>query len=222
MIVYLLQLVAWMVFMAVLLLWPAGTFAYPAAWILIGIFAIGGVAMIVWLSKRSPRLLRERMALPVQRAQEPWDRIWLSIFMLAFFVWMAFMSWDAARNSFTAIPAWLQMLGGLAIVLEMLGVAWTFRENTFAAPVVKIQEDQRVIDTGPYAAVRHPMYASALLFFIGLPLLLGSWIGLALSILFILGMAWRAVHEERALRAKLTGYEDYAARVPYRFVPYVW
>lgn len=220
--VYLLQLVAWMVFMAALLLLPAGTLAYPGAWILMGIFAIGGVVMILWLSKRSPRLLRERMASPLQRAQEPWDRIWLSIFMLAFCIWMAFMSWDAARNGFTAIPLWLQMLGGLAILLEMIGVGWTFRENTFAAPVVKIQEDQQVIDTGPYAVVRHPMYTSALLFFIGLPLLLGSWIGLALSALFILGMAWRAVHEERTLRAKLRGYEDYAARVPYRFIPLVW
>jgi protein-S-isoprenylcysteine O-methyltransferase Ste14 len=88
--------------------------------------------------------------------------------------------------------------------------------------VVKIQEGQRVIDTGPYAIVRHPMYTSGLMFFIGLPLLLGSWIGLAFSALFILGIAWRAVREERVLRAELSGYDDYAARVRYRFIPFVW
>ena len=94
--------------------------------------------------------------------------------------------------------------------------------DAFAAPVVKIQEGQRTIDTGPYAIVRHPMYASALLLFLGLPLLLGSWLGLAFSPLFILGIAWRAVREERALRAELAGYEAYAERVRYRFIPLVW
>lgn len=222
MIVYWLQFVAWTVFMAALILWPAGTLAYPGAWVFIALSTIGGFAMILWLSKRSPTLLRERMSAPVQRNQKPWDRIWLSLFILAFCVWLAFMGWDAARAGFAAVPVWLQVLGGLAIVLYMLGAWWTFRENAFAAPVVKIQEGQQVIDTGPYAFVRHPMYVSALFLLIGTPLLLGSWIGLLLSALFILGIAWRAVHEEHALRAELKGYGDYAARVRYRFVPFVW
>jgi protein-S-isoprenylcysteine O-methyltransferase Ste14 len=118
--------------------------------------------------------------------------------------------------------ALLQALGGLGIAAYGLGVWWTLRENPFAAPVVKIQESQRAIDTGPYAIVRHPMYASGLFLFIGIPLLLGSWLGLAFSALFILAIAWRAVQEERALRAELTGYEDYAARVRSRLVPFVW
>ena len=222
MVVYLLQLAAWTAFIAALILWPAGTLDYPGAWAFIGLFTIGGLAMILWLSKHSPSLLRERMASPVQRAQEPWDRIWLSLFVVVFCAWMAFMGWDAARNGFTAVPAWVQLLGSLAIVVNSIGTWWTFRENTFAAPVVKIQEGQHVIETGPYAIVRHPMYTSALFLLIGLPLLLGSWIGLAFSALFILGTAWRAVHEERALRAELKGYEDYAARVRYRFIPLVW
>jgi protein-S-isoprenylcysteine O-methyltransferase Ste14 len=219
---YLLQLLAWTVFMAVLILWPAGTLAYPGGWAFIALFTVGSVATGAWLMKHSPSLLRERMASPLQHQQKPWDRIWLSLFMLGFCAWVIFMAWDAARTGFTAVPAWLQVLGGFAVVLEMVGVWWTFRENAFAAPVVKIQEGQRVIDTGPYAIVRHPMYASALLLLIGLPLLLGSWIGLALSVVFIIGIAWRAVHEEHALRAELQGYADYAARVRYRFIPGVW
>lgn len=220
--VYLLRLVAWTVFIAALILWPAGTLAYPGAWAFIGLFAGGGLAMILWLSKRSPSLLRERMASPLQRAQKPWDRVFLVLFMLGFFGWMALMGWDAARTGFTAVPLWLQALGGLGIAINMLGTWWTFRENAFAAPVVKIQEGQRAVDTGPYAIVRHPMYASALFLFIGVPLLLGSWLGLAFSTVFILGIAWRAVQEERVLRAELSGYDDYAARVRYRFVPCVW
>jgi protein-S-isoprenylcysteine O-methyltransferase Ste14 len=220
--VYLFQLVAWTVFMAALILWPAGTLAYPGAWALIVLFTLGGLVMMLWLSRHSPSLLRERMGSPLQRDQKPWDRAWLTLFIVGFCGWIVFMGWDAARSGFTAVPPWLQALGGLGVVIYMLGAWWTFRENAFAAPVVKIQEGQRVIDTGPYAFVRHPMYTSTLFFFIGIPLLLGSWWGLVLSIVFILGIAWRAVHEEDTLRAELSGYQDYAAHVRYRLVPFVW
>lgn len=222
MISYMPRLLAWTVFMAALIFWPAGTLAYPGGWVMIAIFAISGVAMIYWLAEYSPDLLRERMASPWQREQKPWDRIWLTLFMLGFLAWIPFMSWDAARHGFAAVPPWLQALGALFIVVNGVGTWWTFRENTFAAPVIKIQAGQKTIDTGPYAFVRHPMYASALFLLIGMPLLLGSWLGLAAAAVLILGIAWRAVHEERALRAELDGYEAYATRVRYRFVPFVW
>ncbi|ETR77330.1 isoprenylcysteine carboxyl methyltransferase [Afipia sp. P52-10] len=219
---YLLQLLVWTVFMAVLVLWPAGTLVYPAGWVLIAMFGIGGLAMVLWLARQSPDLLRERMASPLQRAQKPWDRAWLGLFILGFCSWIALMGWDAARAGFTAIPFWLQGLGGVCIVLNGAGTWWTFRENAFAAPVVKIQTGQRTIDTGPYALVRHPMYASTVFLFLGVPLLLGSWLGLVLAVLLVLALAWRTVHEERTLRRELSGYEAYAARVRYRIIPLVW
>lgn len=217
-----LQMIVWTIFMAALILWPAGTLAYPGGWALIALFALGGIAMILWLSKHSPSLLRERMSAPIQRDQKPWDRVWLLLFVAGYLGWTGFMSWDAARTGFTAVPVWLQAVGGFLILLNAAGTFWTFRENAFAAPVVKIQEGQRVIDTGPYALVRHPMYASALFLFIGTPLLLGSWRGLALSAILILAVAWRAVHEERTLRQELPGYDAYSERVRYRFAPLVW
>ena len=219
---YWFKFLAWTVFLAALILWPAGTLAYPGAWAYMALFTIGGVAMVLWLSKHSPSLLRERMASPFQRAQKPWDRVFLVLFILAFLGWMAFMGWDAARTGFRAVPLWLQVLGGIGVAVNMLGTWRTFRANVFAAPVVKIQEGQRVIDTGPYAIVRHPMYASALFLITGIPLLLGSWLGLGLSAILILGIAWRAVQEEHVLRAELSGYDGYAARVHYRFIPFVW
>jgi protein-S-isoprenylcysteine O-methyltransferase Ste14 len=219
---YLFQLAAWTVFIAALIFWPAGTLAYPGAWAFLGLFSAGGVAMILWLSKHSPSLLRERMASPVQRAQKPWDRVFLMLFIFAFFAWIAVMGWDAARTGFRAVPVWLQVAGGFGVAFNILGTWRTFRANAFAAPVVKIQEGHRVIDTGPYAIVRHPMYASALFLLTGIPLLLGSWLGFALSAVFILGIAWRAVREERVLRAELRGYDEYATRVRYRFVPFIW
>ena len=218
----LIQVFLWTVFMGALVLWPAGTLAYPGGWVFIALFAIGGVAITVWLKKHNPRLLRERMSSPVQREQKPWDRVFIAILIPGFLGWLAFMGWDAGRTHFSAVPSWLQALGGLGMIMYMAGTWWTFRENTFAAPVVKIQRDQKVIDTGPYAIVRHPMYASALLFFAGLPLLLGSLWGLGVSALLVLAIAGRTVREEQALREGLTGYDAYAARVRYRFVPFVW
>ena len=218
----LLQLALWTALLGVLIFWPAGTLDYPGAWVLLALYAFGGLAMILWLSKHDPRLLRERMAAPWQREQKSWDRAWLTLFVLCFLAWTAFMGFDAARTGFTAIPIWLQVLGVVAILVNAAGTWWTFRENSFAAPVVKIQKDQQVIDTGPYAIVRHPMYASALLLFIGIPLLLGSRLGLVFSIVFILAIAWRAVHEERALIAELKGYAAYAERVRWRLIPFVW
>jgi protein-S-isoprenylcysteine O-methyltransferase Ste14 len=98
----------------------------------------------------------------------------------------------------------------------------TFRANSFAAPVVKIQAEQTVVTSGPYRFVRHPLYAGALFFFLGLPLLLDAWRGLFFVPFLILGLAARAVGEERVLRSGLAGYADYAQRVRYRFLPFVW
>jgi protein-S-isoprenylcysteine O-methyltransferase Ste14 len=98
------------------------------------------------------------------------------------------------------------------------------RENSFAAPVIRLQTERghRVVSTGPYALVRHPMYSGSVLFFVGAPLLLGSWWGVAMSPLLVLLFAGRIVIEERALTAGLPGYADYTARVRYRLVPGVW
>jgi protein-S-isoprenylcysteine O-methyltransferase Ste14 len=98
------------------------------------------------------------------------------------------------------------------------------RENSFAAPVVKVQAERghRVIDTGPYAFVRHPMYSGAVLYFAGIALLLGSWWGLILSSVFFVLFSIRAAIEERALIDGLPGYADYLARVRYRLVPGLW
>jgi protein-S-isoprenylcysteine O-methyltransferase Ste14 len=217
-----LQIIAWTIVMAVVLLWPAGTLAYPGGWAFIVLFAVAGFAISFWLYKHNPRLLRERMASPIQREQKSWDRVFLSAFILAFFGWMAFMAWDASRANFAAVAPWLQVVGAVAVAVGFLGGWLAFRENTFAAPVVKIQEGQKPIDTGVYRIVRHPMYAGALVYLLGMPLVLGSWRGLMLTPILILALAWRIVNEERTLRAELPGYEEYTTRVRHRLIPYVW
>ncbi len=222
MLAILLQILIWSISLGALILWPAGTLNYPGAWAFITLFAGGGCTISIWMFRHSPDLLRERMTWPLRREQKPWDRIFLLFFIAGFFAWLSFMGWDAARTGFAAVPPWLQVVGGACLVFHGLVAWWTFHENAFAIPVVKIQKGQRVIDTGPYAIVRHPMYASMLLFLLSLPLLLGSWLGLVFSVLFIFAIAWRTVREEEILCAELDGYEDYVTRVRYRFVPFIW
>ncbi len=215
------QNVIWIAALAVVLFWPAGTLAYPGGWAFVAIMLVGGIWISAWLYKRDPELLKKRLAPPIQRDQKPWDRAFLSGFMLLFIAWLAFMAWDASRHGFV-FPVWAQVLGAVGFIGGLAGGYLTFRENTYAAPVVKMQEGHRVIDTGVYAHVRHPMYAGALLYLVGLPLLLGSWWGLVLSPVLILGIGWRAVNEENMLRAELPGYDAYMQRVRCRFVPGVW
>ncbi len=217
-----LQFIFFAAYIAACTFWPAGTWNYPAAWVLMSEMLIGGLAITVWLARADPSLLRERMGSPLQRGQEAWDRVFLILLMAAFTAWLAFSAWDASQQDFLAVPVWLQAIGAVAVAAYMWGAWRTFRENSFAAPVVKLQAGQKTIDTGPYAIVRHPMYASALALFIGVPLLLGSYLGLIGSIILILAVAWRAVKEERMLRASLKGYDDYMKRVRYRFAPGVW
>ena len=210
--------------MLVLLFVPAGTLAWPAGWALLIEFSIASTLITRWLLRHNPELLAERMAPLIQRDQKPWDKVLMAAFLFLWCAWLVVMSLDAARFGWSDVPLWLQALGAIAIAVGMYITFLTMRANTFAAPVVKIQaaRGHRVVSDGPYAVVRHPMYGGALLLIAGIPLLLGSWWGLVMALVIVLLLAVRAVLEERTLMAELPGYTDYAARVRYRFVPFIW
>jgi protein-S-isoprenylcysteine O-methyltransferase Ste14 len=210
--------------MLILLFVPAGTPAWPAGWIFLLEFGIASTLITRWLRRHNPALLEERMKPLIPREQKPWDRRLMTVFLFLWCAWFIVMGMDAARFGWSDVPLWLQVLGAIAIAISMYIMFLIMRTNSFAAPVVKIQAERghRVISDGPYAVVRHPMYGGTLLLIVGIPLLLGSWWGLALSPILILLFAVRAVMEERTLMAELPGYTDYAARVRYRLVPRVW
>ena len=209
--------------LALLLFGPAGTLGWRGGWDFLGLFWILGVGVGLWLARTDPALLEQRMASPVRKDQKPWDRIFISVIGLAFLEWLAAMGWEVGRYGMRT-PLWVQAAGAGLIVLCYLGVAMVFRENSFAIPVVALQADrgQTVVSTGPYALVRHPMYAAGLLFFVGAPLVLGSWWGLASVPVALLLFAARALGEERMLEAELPGYADYALRVRARLLPWIW
>ena len=219
----LLQTAIWLAITGALLFISAGTLDWPQAWIYLA--EIGGLGLISGfaIGRRDPALLRERMGAPIQKDQKSWDKILITVF---FALWMSqyvLVGLDA-RFGWSEVPVWLQVAGGLAVAFGLYAFHVVLKANTFAAPVVKIQSERKhqVISTGPYAYVRHPMYAGAVPLVVGTPLLLGSWWGLIWAAALIALLGLRAVLEEDTLKAELDGYDAYAARVRYRLVPGVW
>jgi protein-S-isoprenylcysteine O-methyltransferase Ste14 len=219
----LLQNLIWVVGMGALLFVPAGTLQWPAAWVFLGTIATLGVGCGLWLASTDPALLAERMHPMMQSGQPAADKTFMLVFGLTALAWFTAIGLDI-RHHVSDVPVALQALGWAMLVLSSGFIMWVMRENSFAIPVVKLQTERghRVVSTGPYAWVRHPMYTGTILFFVGAPLLLGSWWGVAMAPLFVVLFAIRTRIEERALIAGLPEYADYAARVRYRLLPGLW
>jgi protein-S-isoprenylcysteine O-methyltransferase Ste14 len=120
------------------------------------------------------------------------------------------------------VPGWVSLAGNAIIVASFLAIFWVFKTNSWAASNIRVEAGQKVIDTGPYAYVRHPMYAAAVWLFVGIPLALGSWWTIVLVIPFMPVLLWRLLDEERILARDLRGYTEYTERVRDRLVPHVW
>lgn len=210
--------------LAVLLFPPAGTLAWPGAWAFLTLFSAGGFAMGLWLWSTDPGLLAERMTSPLSADQRPRDRAIMAVTLFACAAWFVVMGLDRRLNLSHA-PFWVQALGAALIAVAFGGFASVLRANSFAAITVRVQGErgQTVISTGPYAVVRHPMYASGLLLMAGTPLLLlGSLWGLAGLAAFLPLLAARALGEEEVLMTGLPGYAAYMAKVSARLLPGVW
>lgn len=209
--------------LGVLLFASAGSLHWPAAWVFLAVSAILGPLCGLWLAKTDPALLAERMRPTFQAEQPAADKKFMLVFVAATVVWLVVMGLDRRMHA-SGIPPPLQVLGLTMYLLSTAFIMWVFRENSFAAPVVKVQAErqQHVVSSGPYAFVRHPMYSGIMLFFFGVPLLLGSWWGVAIAPVFAVLFAIRARIEERTLVEGLPDYADYAARVRYRLILGIW
>jgi protein-S-isoprenylcysteine O-methyltransferase Ste14 len=220
---WLLQTLIWIVAMGVLLFAPAGTLHWPAAWVFLATFAVIGVAGGSGLARTDPALLAERMR-PMMRAEQPVaDKRFVVAFGFTALIWLVVIGLDARWHAL-GVPISLQVIGFAMMIGCSVFIMWVMHENSFASAVIRLQNERghRVVGTGPYAWVRHPMYSGTILLLVGASLLLGSWWGVAISPLFAVLFAVRAGIEERALIAGLPGYADYAARVRYRLAPGLW
>ncbi|MGB6176928.1 MAG: methyltransferase [Methylocella sp.] len=209
---------------AVLLFWSAGTLAWPAAWVFLALLFGPGVRTTRALARDDPALLDERMKPLFQKGQPLWDKIIVASFVVLFAFWLILMGVDAGRFRWSAMPAGLRWLGAAGILIAMWICSRTVQANPFLAAVVKIQSERghEVVTNGPYGFVRHPLYAAALLLLPSAALMLGSWFGVAATLLLAGLLILRTVLEDRELHRRLDGYANYAQRVRYRLVPWVW
>ena len=210
--------------MALLLFGSAGTLAWPQGWAMFVLFNACTMATGLWLRASDPDLLRARSRSALSADQRPRDRLVMAAIVVFFAVWLVGMALDARRIGPSHVPVWGEISGGVLIVGAFLGSAQVLRANRFAATEIRLQPErgQAVVSSGPYAVVRHPMYAYALLLIVGAPLLLGSLWGLLGLVAIVPLLAARALGEEAMLREGLPGYADYAARVRYRLMPGIW
>jgi protein-S-isoprenylcysteine O-methyltransferase Ste14 len=218
-----LQSIAWIGGMAALLFVPAGTWRWPAAWVFLAAMTLIGLFAGLWLARTDPDLFAERMRVTAQAGQPAADKIFVLVLGVALMAWFVLIGINRRLHGPDFSIA-LQALGLAMQLASTVFIMWVMRENSFAAPLVKVQSERghHVISSGPYAWVRHPMYSGAVVYFAGIPLLLGSAWGLILSPLFALLFAIRIAIEERTLREGLAGYDEYMKRVRYRLLPGVW
>jgi protein-S-isoprenylcysteine O-methyltransferase Ste14 len=213
------------VIFGVLLFGPAGTLAWWRAWIFLGVVLIATVLTMVTVFRDNEDLLNERFKPPIQKGQPLADKIILILFVGLFLGLTIISPLDVFRWHWLPGPSAAVSLIGLAIFAAGWWlIALSFKANPFAAPVVKYQADrqQAVIATGPYRLIRHPMYTGGVLIMIGMSLWLGSYTAALFAVLPIIALAIRIVFEERFLQRELQGYGDYAARIRYRLVPFIW
>lgn len=221
----LVSILATAIIFGVLLFVPAGTIDWPRGWAFLGLITLATVAMMLYVFPGNEALLDERLKPGIQKEQPLADKVMVVLVFLTFSATVIVIPLDVLRFRWLPEPAPTVRYFGLFFFLTgwwIMTVA--LKENSFAAPVVKHQADrhQTVVDQGPYRIVRHPMYAGAVLFLIGMPLWLGSYAATLVATLAIAVLAVRAVFEERFLQRELQGYAAYTSRVRYRIVPFVW
>ena len=212
------KFVSGIVLIGLLLFLPAGTFAYWQAWLLIGILFIPMFVAGLIMIKKSPELLRKRLNVKEEQTEQKTVIALSGLMFLAAFVTAGLN----IRFGWLVLPAWVSYAAAVVFLLAYAMYAEVLRENVWLSRTVEVQENQKVIDTGLYGIVRHPMYTSTLFLFLAMPLVLGSPISFVILLAYIPIIAKRIRNEEQVLEEGLDGYTAYKQRVRYRLIPYVW
>lgn len=207
--------------MSAALYFTGGGADYWQAWTFLTVFGVCVLLITLYLMVKDRALLERRVQAGPVSEQRFTQRVIQWIATLAFLAVFVVSALDH-RFGWTNPPDWAPLLGNALVVLGLLFVFFVFRENTFTSGTIEVAQGQTVVSTGPYALVRHPMYAGALIMLAGVPLALDSWAGLLAIIPLKLVIMARAVDEERFLSAELPGYDAYRAKVRHRFMPLVW
>ena len=204
--------------LSLLLFLPAGTFVYWNAWLFMGLLLIPTFCLGIALFVKNPELLQKRLnAKEKQSTQKNVIRITSLIMLLGFIS----AGLDFKYN-LTTVPNWLVILGSTTLLISYALYVEVLRENTYLSRTIEIQENQKVIDTGLYGVVRHPMYMATTLLYLSFPLVLGSLISFVIFLPFPFVLAKRIKNEEEVLENGLQGYKEYKQKVKYKMFPYIW
>jgi protein-S-isoprenylcysteine O-methyltransferase Ste14 len=207
--------------MAALLFIPSRTLDYWQAWTFLAVYFASSLAITLYLVKKDPTLLQRRMSGGPTAEKEPAQKIIMSFTSLGFIGLLIVPALDH-RFAWSHVPPYVAIAGDLLVVLGYLAIFFVFKENSFSSATIELAPDQKVISTGPYARVRHPMYAGGLVMLLGIPIALGSWWGVLVIVAMMPLLIWRLLDEEKFLARNLPGYSEYQSRVRYRLIPRVW
>ncbi len=214
-----------------LIFWPAAVLLLAGDWLWLEgwLFGLWMSAMIlsvlVYTYFQDPALLAERTRRPGSGNQKAWDKYLLVGILLTAIIWLIVMPLDAKRFAWSPpFPVWLKAIGGLALLPALYLIFQSTAANTFMSTAVRVQAErkQRVISTGVYGLVRHPLYLGCVFLLFGAPLLLGSVIGLIISLIGAVSLVVRIIGEEKMLTEELEGYAEYRQKVKYRLIPFLW
>ncbi len=200
---------------------PAGTLAYWQGWAFIAVFGISTTLIGLYLALTNPVLLERRIKAGPAAETRPVQKIIITL-SFAVFCLMLIVSALDHRFGWSRVPAWLSIVGNALVVVGLMIDLRVFHENSYGASTIEKMEGQKVVTTGPYAVVRHPMYVGVLIMVLGTPLALGSGWGLVLAAAIVPILVLRILDEERLLRDELEGYDTYARDVRYRLLPGIW
>jgi protein-S-isoprenylcysteine O-methyltransferase Ste14 len=218
-----LKIVVSFAFIALVFL-AAGTVRWTAFWVLLGFYVLTTGGWMLWLKRRDPALLKERISGGKRPDIKAWDRTIVRAYTVLLIGLLIVAPLDAVRFRWSRVPVGFQGLALFCMFAAWCLIIWAFRENAFLAEYVRIQEERghTVCSTGPYRIVRHPMYVGVILTILGLPVLLGSLYALIPAVLIAALFVLRTALEDRTLQKELPGYAEYARAVPWKLVPGIW
>ncbi|MGD0615925.1 MAG: isoprenylcysteine carboxylmethyltransferase family protein [Verrucomicrobiota bacterium] len=205
--------------LAVFLFLPAWTLDYWQAWVFLAVYSLSTLAITLYFMKMDPKLLERRVIMGGEKQRS--QKIIKCFLVLTFVAVIVFPAIDH-RFAWSAVPPPVVVAGEALVVLGFVIMFFVFKENPFTSRIIEVEAEQKVIATGPYAVVRHPMYAGSLVMLSGVPPALGSWWGLFTIIPITLVIVWRLLDEEAFLIKNLPGYSEYRTRVRHRLVPLIW
>ena len=204
--------------MALLLFLPAGSWGYWQAWLFLGLLFVPMTCVATWLLVREPELLAKRLS---SKEQEKAQRQVVALSALMFVAGFLLAGFDQ-RFGWSEMPAWVVAIAAVVMLCGYGLYAEVMRENAYLSRTVEVQENQKVISTGLYGIVRHPMYAATLVLYLAMPIVLGSWVALIPFLAYPFIIAWRIRNEEQVLEEGLAGYREYEQQVRYRLIPFIW